>query len=486
MSSHFEFWIISRLAEMDIKPEETHKGEDSIDFYVEKCNDCISQLKNVIQQQTLDQVTKHTRQQSPNKILEVIDACFTGYPRSYFSPMKGYTLNTSIQSDQNKPPEQTVQSDIRIEEIKLQYEEEIKILQADLQKQTEIHSQVVSDYEERIKELKLENVSLQMKLTETSDTKGFSSHTIPEEQLDEEWDAVDAHASEVLYQNTFDQTPEEKFHTEPLKKSSPQRRATISNVPSVPSVDTDSKKRFSLSSTESSELQYLDSMSDFQAEKELKKAMDSLEMRKGPGNDWKGRVQAMKVIAKLVRKPELTDLCAKEFSNLRPKLLDQLKDLRSAVIRAACSVLIVYSEEFGNRFQNNVIYFLPALFQGLFVTIKAISIACHECICRMIDNTKGTKFIGKILLGMDDTHNAVRQRCAEYLGMILEYCTPEDENFQTNSSILYISLLKALQDSDPQVRKHSRECFFKFRELDPVAASDLYDCAPPAVRKYIS
>ena len=79
------------------------------------------------------------------------------------------------------------------------------------------------------------------------------------------------------------------------------------------------------------------------ASREFKRCLENMDIQKY-AKDWKIRVEAMQTISKMLRMgPAVVEVCGREFKNLRPRIVDQLKDLRSRVVREACCLLVFFS-----------------------------------------------------------------------------------------------------------------------------------------------
>jgi len=99
----------------------------------------------------------------------------------------------------------------------------------------------------------------------------------------------------------------------------------------------------------------------------------------------------------------------------------QLTDLRSAIVKTTCEMLIGFSKYCDrNRFGQCLGFFIPVHLQGLYVTISCIREAHSQCLIECIDNTRSLKCINPLLKGMTNKHSEVRVTVLHLLSRLIE------------------------------------------------------------------
>ena len=213
---------------------------------------------------------------------------------------------------------------------------------------------------------------------------------------------------------------------------------------------------------------------------ELRRLRGCLELR----TDWSLRVKAMNSIEELSREPLLGRWpdWGRELELLRPALLEQLADLRSSIVREACRLLVALAESGRLQFEREVEAFFPALYRGLYVTIRVIRESCDACIAAIVERLRSPRCcLPALLAGCHDIHAVVRERCGRYLQLLLAQAPASElEPFLAELSSCVV---RCMQDGDHSTRAAFRVLFRSFSLLFPSRAQALHHELPAAVQR---
>lgn len=198
--------------------------------------------------------------------------------------------------------------------------------------------------------------------------------------------------------------------------------------------------------------------------------------------EWTDRNKAMERIGAVIQTDGLLEhaMWPGEMDKIQRCLTTQLSDLRSGVVKVATNLMTTMSEMMGAAFGDTLAHLLPALYKGLYVTIKAISSASENCIMKCLENTFSSKLLAPLLAGMRDAHAIVRARCSHYLILFLGKADEEEGQLQatigpSNLSKLCDGISTNIEYSDNHVRSSTRALFQAFSEKFPVDAVRLYE-----------
>lgn len=116
---------------------------------------------------------------------------------------------------------------------------------------------------------------------------------------------------------------------------------------------------------------------------------------------WTLRSKALNRIEELARTNGVNGMAAwsewsKELELLKPCLQEQLLDLRSSIVREACRCLIAMSDAAPTLFEDQLAFYLPILWKGLYVTIKVISSNCDDTCKALLNNVSSVKIVSVV------------------------------------------------------------------------------------------
>lgn len=224
----------------------------------------------------------------------------------------------------------------------------------------------------------------------------------------------------------------------------------------------------------------------------LKMASDELKLLRAPlkenGEEWKSRIKAMDRIEELINDGIMdTPIWAVELEKLKPMFVIQMKDLRSAIIKRVCDLVIMLASIMKDGFGDVFAACITALFHNLYVTIKAISQSCHECIIACLKHTNNIKLLQPFLGGLTDDHAVVREKSACYLQILLEKAIEKGEDVSTLPTPLLARLTDAISvnivHGDTSVRLETRKLYKTMNDIFPQEGARLFASFPPQTQK---
>mmetsp|Transcript_6305 Transcript_6305/g.5713 ORF Transcript_6305/g.5713 Transcript_6305/m.5713 type:complete len:152 (-) Transcript_6305:3924-4379(-) len=147
------------------------------------------------------------------------------------------------------------------------------------------------------------------------------------------------------------------------------------------------------------------------------------------------------------------------MSKLCPHLSAQLNDLRSTVSKEACKLVCLAAKKGKEKLEQ----FCEKLISGgsLLKIInsanRVINENGHECILTIIENIKSPKIIPKIVDEVHSKNNAVRNKVAQYLRLILDIY--EDHSIEKHAMSIENGINLAIGDANGEVRHVTRQAF---------------------------
>jgi len=163
----------------------------------------------------------------------------------------------------------------------------------------------------------------------------------------------------------------------------------------------------------------------------------------------------------------------------------QLEDMRSAIVREICVLIMEVVNVLEEDGVDLVRFFLPRLYPLLFVSIKVISSSGNQCIEHLVNSVHSFAVLPELIAGCSDTHAPVRKRCVESIHSLVSSLEPkegEEEDIQDNVAE---AMLKCMSDGDPAVRQATRSLFFEIQELWPSVAEQAFSRMTPSHQRAI-
>ena len=255
---------------------------------------------------------------------------------------------------------------------------------------------------------------------------------------------------------------------------------------------------------------------------------------------WTLRSKAMNRVEALVRDRGAGGLAgfsgwAQELTGLQRALGAQLADLRSSILREACRLLIALSEASPRDFEDQLAFYAPLLWKGLYVTIKVISSTSDETMAELVARVATVKSVPVVRINtytharththrlrtgthqrhsgraqsisdhsltcafvctcvfdvslcvqflscLSDVHSVVREKCAAYLLQIVS-SSGDREGLEVYLAALSAAFKSQTQDQDGKVRAAWRALFEGVARIFPAQMDALYNDLPQPVQK---
>lgn len=208
---------------------------------------------------------------------------------------------------------------------------------------------------------------------------------------------------------------------------------------------------------------------------------------------WNLRVKAMNEIEAMyvdggvaTSAPSLPD----DLRKLSRCLKAQLGDLRSAIIREACRLLVTVAGSCGGEaaFAPFFASLLPSLLSRLFVTVRPIADAADTCVRSALQRS-GPETAARavpvlVRAALEDGHPQVRARSCEYLTLVL-LSSPPPASGPARGGVA-AAVARVALDSDRDARAAARHLFLAVEVVWPDEAARLASSFSAATRRAIS
>ncbi|OQS05643.1 CLIP-associating protein [Thraustotheca clavata] len=174
-------------------------------------------------------------------------------------------------------------------------------------------------------------------------------------------------------------------------------------------------------------------------------------------------------------------LFVQALKQTRERICEQVVDLRSTVIREACTTISALAQAMADAFHPFVEPILSALFKSVCVTIQVVSVSADTCIQNIIKSTQ-TGFAKavpkydihpfletKLIEGTKSKSQVLRFHCLEYLTLAWSIWDPSafEKYVETMATILPI----LISDAQADVRSSARRCFWVFHKVHTIRAN---------------
>ncbi len=102
-------------------------------------------------------------------------------------------------------------------------------------------------------------------------------------------------------------------------------------------------------------------------------------------NEWSLRVRSIQELGTYLSDENISvELRKAAMQRLLPRIITQLEDKRSQIVKEACTTLSLAAESLEENFEHFVPRLLPVLLQLTYVTVRVISQAASECLRALI------------------------------------------------------------------------------------------------------
>ena len=208
---------------------------------------------------------------------------------------------------------------------------------------------------------------------------------------------------------------------------------------------------------------------------------------------WTDRLEALSKVRQLaIAGAAEHDEFVVNLAKLKDQFLIQLKDLRSAIVREACTTVSEVAFSFKRHgSQKNHLAFISlatsmvdVCLKQAVVTIKVISKSAQECIKNIVESIGpygSHSLLLRFVKGSQEKSSIVRHVCVEYIATALN-CWPSSvfaKRFEEVSS----TIVRTLDDADELVRRSARQCFWCLEKIFKEEAQEMLDTLSAATRR---
>jgi len=213
-------------------------------------------------------------------------------------------------------------------------------------------------------------------------------------------------------------------------------------------------------------------------DRELQREFDGIQRTLSDNKgDWKQRMNALQQLQGIVLGcSENSNFVPRDFAQqavrIREPLVAQVQDLRSAIVREACSVLFLLSHVLGYEFEPFALQALPVLFKATFVAIAVIAESSFQCICAIVRECRTQRVLGVLVEQHSSRNGTLRWRCTQALLLALQTCSVQ--TVEKHIDAVEAVVKRALEDARDDVRACGRQCFWVFQDMFEERAAKLY------------
>lgn len=211
--------------------------------------------------------------------------------------------------------------------------------------------------------------------------------------------------------------------------------------------------------------------------KELEALLRSFEEK----SDWKRRLGALKRLQGLVLGS--SEVLRPLLPRCREALLNQVQDLRSALVREACATLQLMACTFRGDFEFFAVPALPVLLKSTSVTILIIAESCNQCATALVRECRTSRLL-QVLLDHCRVKNGT-QRCRAMQLLLVSLQQYSSSTLERHCSSIEKVLKESLEDSQPGVRTAARHCFWAFQEKFQEHAKRFMACLDAAKQRQL-
>eukprot|EP00930_Biecheleria_cincta_P096084 TRINITY_DN87967_c0_g1_i1.p1 TRINITY_DN87967_c0_g1~~TRINITY_DN87967_c0_g1_i1.p1 ORF type:complete len:1089 (-),score=192.08 TRINITY_DN87967_c0_g1_i1:62-3301(-) len=200
------------------------------------------------------------------------------------------------------------------------------------------------------------------------------------------------------------------------------------------------------------------------SEKELAREFDAIHKTLSDvRGDWNNRCIALKRTQGLVLGSAHIDRFLPLCLRLREPILTQVQDLRSAVVREACTVLLVLVLALGADLEAFAVPAIPVLLRITSIAIQIVAESGFQCICAIVRECRTQRVLQALLEQFNAKNGTQRWRSTQALLLALQThpSTVVERHVESVESVIK----HCLEDTRGDVRACGKKCFWAFKSL---------------------
>eukprot|EP00659_Diplonema_papillatum_P017520 gene17520-26953_t len=207
---------------------------------------------------------------------------------------------------------------------------------------------------------------------------------------------------------------------------------------------------------------------------------------KGP---WSDRLDALKKLQSLILggAPRLPNYYELVHEKLRFGIVAQVSDLRSAIVKEACLLLMMMCKMTApHTWEDIVTWFVPALQKQLPVTVQIIADVVNQTLRFFIENNRMSPAGFKCLVDGTKFKNAkTRIRSYEHLFTFIHHA-PIDHLNHSQQDLLFSAIVQGISDTDSIVRQLARLTYCGLEALSERSAAEVLRRLNPGQKKQVA
>merc|ERR1711994_122690 len=110
---------------------------------------------------------------------------------------------------------------------------------------------------------------------------------------------------------------------------------------------------------------------------------------------------------------------AEEIAMLEQAFIVQINEIRSAIVREICRLLLNLANLLQESMINMVIVVLPHLGSNFYAAVKLIKTYSEECAKTIITEIPSLRYLPILLDGLDDKHEELRAQFIQFITILL-------------------------------------------------------------------
>jgi len=192
-------------------------------------------------------------------------------------------------------------------------------------------------------------------------------------------------------------------------------------------------------------------------------------------NDWEKRVDSLRRIRSLAIacQGQYDEEFMASIKLLNTSMPNQIKDLRSQIVREACISVAFMSTLLRNRMDHFAEIVLNPLISVLQNSAKVITTSGLVAIRFIIENTHSGRLIPLVTSTLTSKSKEIRRYAYEFINQVL---TVWDKcHLEKNAANLAISIKKGITDADQEGRVYARKAFWSFHAHFPSQANNMLE-----------
>ena len=205
--------------------------------------------------------------------------------------------------------------------------------------------------------------------------------------------------------------------------------------------------------------------------------------------DWNLRIKALKRMQALIS----SDYIAFEnfpalFLKFTAPLSVQLQDLRSAVVKEACSTIVLAASVLGDSFELSAERLSDVLYRLINSGNKILAESGSDCYIEIIKSIVTWRLIPKTLEQFSCKNANIRMKACTFLQTMLELYPIEVFEYAANNKTGFLDKLEqglkiVVHDASSETRAIARKAFLGYRNFFPARANKLFSSFDSSIQR---